>query len=309
MQRTLSLPKLEYRGNEQKKMTLHLFLQILGKIRLKLTPRKNHWWYATEYIDTHGITTGPISYNSGVERFTITLDVLEHRLQVHNSDGELESFPLYSGLSVADFYQNLMKNLQKLKIAVSIRDLPYDLGIEKHFGEINEFRHYDKTFTKDLWRILLWTDDVFKEFSGRFYGKTCPVHLYWHSMDLVVTRFSGKKAPKMEKNARISDKDAYSHECISFGFWPGDENIPEPAFYSYTYPSPNGLDQEPLHPSKAIWIDNNGSPMALLKYRDLLTAGDLRATLLGFLEAAYLAGAKRADWDIEQFRVPDLNKL
>ncbi|GGW73801.1 hypothetical protein DFQ11_1097 [Winogradskyella epiphytica] len=133
--------------------------------------------------------------------------------------------------------------------------------------------------------------------------------MYWHSFDLVVTRFSGEEAPPMSKDARLSDKDAYSHECISFGFWPGDENVPEPAFYSYTYPSPEGIDKETIKPASAEWIESNGSPMALLKYKDLLKSEQPREDLLDFLESTYQAGAKKANWDIEKFRVPDLEEL
>ena len=128
-------------------------------------------------------------------------------------------------------------------------------------------------------------------------------------MDLAVTRFSGKEAPQMGKDARISDKDAYSHECISFGFWAGDENVTEPAFYSYTYPSPEGIDQENLSPSSAEWVLSNGSPMAILKYNSLLAEDDPRRALLDFMESSYQAGAKRANWDIEKFKVPTLTNL
>lgn len=309
MNRSVKLSPLNYRGNEQKKMTLHLFLQIIGKIRLKLMPRKNHWWYVTEYVSTKGITTGPISYNEGMDNFDITINVHQHQLEVSTSKGEFASFSLLNGISVADFYQQLSEILKRLNIVVSILDKPYDVNIDKPFGEIREYHHYEETYTKDFWCILLWVDGVFKEFSGRFYGKTCPVHLYWHSMDLAVTRFSGNQAPAMPAEARISDKDAYSHECISFGFWAGDENMPEPAFYSYTYPSPEGLNQEPLMPSAAQWVDSNGSPMALLTYNNLLKAADPRSTLLDFLESAYTAGAKKADWDIETLTVPELDNI
>ena len=309
MKQILNLPKLNYKGNEDKKMTLHLFLQVMGKIRLKMTPRKNHWWYVTQYVNTQGITTGSIPYNSGLDKFSITLNVIEHKLEVNTSKGEVESFPLHEGLTVADFYKKLTTIIQKLNISVSIIDVPYDLGIDKSFGEITEYHHYDKEYTQNLWRSLVWIDDVFTEFSGRFYGKTCPVHLYWHSMDLAVTRFSGNEAPPMAADARLSDKDAYTHECISFGFWAGDENVTEPAFYSYTYPSPEGLDQEKLSPSSAEWVNSNGSPMAILKYNSLLTEDDPRKALLDFMESAYQAGAKRANWDLEKLTVPALKNL
>lgn len=235
--------------------------------------------------------------------------MIEHKLEVNTSKGEVESFPLHEGLTVADFYKKLTTIIQKLNISVSIIDVPYDLGIDKSFGEITEYHHYDKEYTQNLWRSLVWIDDVFTEFSGRFYGKTCPVHLYWHSMDLAVTRFSGNEAPPMAADARLSDKDAYTHECISFGFWAGDENVTEPAFYSYTYPSPEGLDQEKLSPSSAEWVNSNGSPMAILKYNSLLTEDDPRKALLDFMESAYQAGAKRANWDLEKLTVPALKNL
>jgi hypothetical protein len=309
MNHSAKLPLLTYKGNEQKKMTLHLFLQIIGKIRLKLTPRKNHWWYITEYVSTKGITTGPVPYNEGMDTFDITINVQEHQLEVGTSKGEFASFSLRHEIKVADFYRQLSGILKRFNIFVSILDKPYDLNIDKPFGEITEYHHYKEAYTKDFWRILLWVDGVFKEFSGRFYGKTCPVHLYWHSMDLAVTRFSGKQAPAMPAEARISDKDAYSHECISFGFWGGDENMPEPAFYSYTYPSPEGLNQQPLMPSMAQWVDSKGSPMALLTYNNLLNTDDPRAALLEFLESAYSAGAKKADWDIKTLTVPELSNI
>lgn len=168
---------------------------------------------------------------------------------------------------------------------------------------------YILTFVKPFWQTMVWVDGVFKEFIGRFYGKTCPVHLYWHSMDLAVTRFSGKKAPPMDDEARISDKDAYTHECISFGFWAGDENMPEPAFYSYTSPAPDGIENKPLKPKNAAWIDSNGSPMAILRYNELKQMPNLREALLNFMETAYQAGASLAAWEIEKLKVPDLAEL
>ena len=309
MNSSINLPSLSYKGNEKKKMTLHLFLQILGKIRLALTERKNHWWYITEYVSSNGLTTGSIPYNNGIDKFEITLNIHKHKLEISTSMGEHESFSLLGKLTVAEFYRKIFDTLSELGISVSIHDIPYDLGIEKHFGEITEYYHYEEDYTRDLWRVLLWVDDVFHEFSGRYYGKTCPVHLYWHSMDLAVTRFSGNEARPMPDKARISDKDAYSHECISFGFWAGDENMPEPAFYSYTYPSPKGIDDESLEPAKAKWVESNGSPMAILTLADLLKNENPRAELLDFLESAYIAGAKKANWDIEKMKVPPLEEV
>ncbi|GGW73795.1 hypothetical protein DFQ11_1098 [Winogradskyella epiphytica] len=171
MKNQLRLPHLPYKETIQTKTTLHLFLQIIGKIRLKSTPRKNHWWYITEYIDTRGFTTGPIPYNSGLDQFDITINVLKHQLEVNTSQDEFEFFPLDNQLTVADFYHKLTTLLNKLNISVSIVDVPFDLGIDKSFKDIIEYHHYDSKYVKNLWRTLLWINNVFQEFSGRFYGK------------------------------------------------------------------------------------------------------------------------------------------
>ena len=303
------LPELKYVGNEEKKLTLHLFFQIMGKIRMCFTPRKNHWWYITLYVNEKGFTTGPIPIEDGFESFSITLNIPENRVEIYKSTAEFRSFRLEKNLSVADFYNYLLSTLKDLGINVKINGKPYDLNIDKRFSEIEHLHHYSKKYAFSYWKTFLWVSSVFKEFSGRFYGKTCPVHLYWHSMDIAVTRFSGKKAPPMCKEARISDKDAYSHECISFGFWAGDENVQEPAFYSYTYPSPDGLDNQNLEPEQANWIVNNGTPMAVLTYADLCEMDNPKARLLEFLESAYQAGAELAGWDMDEFKVPPLKDL
>ncbi|OEY72139.1 DUF5996 family protein [Salegentibacter salarius] len=304
-----SLPDLRYVGFEKEKLTLHLFLQVVGKIRMKLSPRKNHWWYITHYLNQHGFTTGAISYNNGFSSFSIDFNFIKHQLEIATSEGDFELVKLESGLSISDFYKEVFTILKSLKIEVNIVDKPFDLGIDKKFSDISEIHQYDKSCAEKLWKSLLWTDGVFKEFSGRFYGKTCPVHLYWHSMDLAVTRFSGKKAPKMPAEARLSDKDAYTHECISFGFWPGDDKVQEPAFYSYTFPNPEGLESQELQPKSASWEMNNGSPMAILTYANLREEENPRKALLDFMESAYQAGAELAGWPIEDLKVPDLDKL
>lgn len=309
MRQPNGLPRLKYAGNEKKKLTLHLFFQIMGKIRMCFAPRKNHWWYITLYVNEKGFTTGPISIKDGYHSFSVNLNILEDELEVVKSTGETRSFELERNMDVASFYNMLMDILEQLDIEIRINSKPYDLNIDKKFSEITNLYHYNKDYSKAFWRAFLWTDSVFKEFSGRFYGKTCPVHLYWHSMDLAVTRFSGKKAPPMPKQARLSDKDAYSHECISFGFWAGDDNLQEPAFYSYTYPSPEDLNSIQLEPASANWIMNNGSPMAVLTYADLIKEDNPRKVLLEFLESAYRAGAIQAGWDVEALKVPPLSEL
>jgi len=309
MNKRLSIPELPLQAWEKSKITLHLILQIFGKVRLNMTPRKNHWWFITEYVSSRGFTTSHIPCGDGINTFEINYNVHASQVEIFTSLNTEKIIPLYNGLSVASFYKQIMKALDELNIHPKIIDKPFDMGINKRFAEIEEYHHYDEEYVKRFWKIMLWVDGVFNEFSGRFYGKTCPVQLYWHHMDLAVTRFSGKKAPPMDPSARISDKDAYSHEVISFGFWAGDDNVREPAFYAYAYPSPDGIDKIKLLPQKAVWIDSNGSPMAFYRYNDLLKEENPREALLVFLESTYQAGAKLAGWDIEELKTIDLDKL
>jgi hypothetical protein len=306
----MQLPELPLEQWEKTKMTLHLYLQIVGKIKLKVMPRKNHWWNITLFVNAKGITTR--SMFNGEESFEIQFNFINHRLEIITSKGENEWFYLYDGLTVADFYSNLFRALEKLGIEVTILAKPYSLPdanpITTPFADLRQYAAYQKQYVDRFWKILLWIDDVFNEFSGRYYGKTCPVQMYWHHMDIAITRFSGKKIP-LGNGMSIANKDAYSHEVISFGFWAGDENVPGPAFYSYTYPAPEGLDKEPLQPSTAYWANSNGSPMALLMYDDLRNEDDPRQALLDFLESAYTSGATLANWNINEMKVPDLAEL
>jgi hypothetical protein len=296
-------PSLPLEKWETSKDTLHLYLQIIGKIKLALMPRKNHWWFITLYVTPRGIETSSIPY--GDEDFEIIFDFIDHELIINTSEGQQRKIELNNGLSVAEFYQALFNHLRDLGIEIKIKPLPYLNKSKVPFQADHLHNSYDKEYIHRYWKILLETDTIMKEFSGRFYGKTSPVQLFWHSLDLVVTRFSGRRAPEL-KNASISDRDAYSHEVISFGFWPGDDEIREAAFYSYTYPSPDGLIKEKLVPQKAFWIERKGSPLALLKYEDLRKEKDPKQALLDFMESAYQAGAKRAGWDLEEFKVKPL---
>jgi hypothetical protein len=310
MSNTQSLPPLPLEEWEQTKITLHLYLQILGKVQLALMPRKNHWWNITDLICPTGITTHDIPYQDDKETFQITLNILQHRLEVCTSKKEHESFPLHDGVSVSEFYKNLLAIFEKLNITVKIIAMPYDVPAEKKpFAQIDNFNFYQAEYVERFWRILVWVSQVFNKFSGRFYGKTSPVQVYWHHMDITVTRFSGKKGMPLPEGAKTSDKDAYSHEVISFGFWAGDEKMRAPAFYSYTYPSPEGLDQQALQPATAKWVDNNGSPMALLMYDDVYNKENPEELLFDFMESAYTAGATLAGWNMEDLKVPDLKDL
>lgn len=296
-------PSLPLETWEDTKNTVHLYTQIVGKIRLALMPRKNHWWYITLYVNARGLGTSPIPYDNFT--FEINFDFIDHTLNLISSRGTVRSFSLHTGLSVAEFYQQLFSLLEGEGIQVKILAKPYDCLTTEPFKRITKYASYDKEYVQRFWHVLVQVDQMMKEFSGRFYGKTCPVHLYWHHFDLTVTRFSGKRGPEVPFKT-VADKDAYSHEVISAGFWPGDENVRGAAFYSYTYPSPEGLDQEPLLPAAAQWVNSNGSPMALLMYDDLRKENNPKQAILDFLESTYQAGAKRAKWDIEDFKVMSL---
>lgn len=286
------------------KNTLHLYLQIVGKIRLRMHPRVNHWWHVTFYVSPRGLTTRTIPYENG--SFEIEFDFKDHELKIRTSDGRSEDFALYDGLSVADFYASVFANLAKLDIKPEINAIPYEAPSTTPFAEDHENKSYDKEYVGRFHDILVAVDDIFEEFRGRFTGKSTPVHLFWHSFDLALTRFSGKSAPPID-GANMVTREAYSHEVISFGFWFGDDksnSVAAPAFYSYTAPKPDGLENEPLQPDAAKWTPDGG--MALLMYDDVRNLENPRAATLEFLESAYRAGARTANWSLDEFQLRQL---
>lgn len=305
----LKLPQLPYNSWGQTRVYLHLILQIIGKTRLGLTYRKNHWWYITLYVSSRGFSTFTIPVNEGMCSLEIELDVFNKEVTIKHSERECVAISLQNGKSVAQFYNEFMEELSQLGLSPKFIDKPYDMGVNQPFNQLHSYNSFHWDDIDKFWRLMQWNNAIFKEFSGRFYGKTCPVQIYWHHMDLAVTRFSGKKLPPMDKSVRISDRDAYSHEQISFGFWAGDNNVQEPAYYSYAYPSPDNINQQNLLPTAANWVDSNGSPMAFLRYEDVRIAKDPRQYVLDFLESAYKAGASLSGWNIEDLRTPPLGSL
>ncbi|MEM7008498.1 MAG: DUF5996 family protein [Thermodesulfobacteriota bacterium] len=292
-------PALPIEDWEETKNTLHLYFQIVGKIRLTLFPKTNHWWHVTLYLSPRGMTTRPIPYNNMI--FEIEFDFIDHKLNILSSKGDKSSFSL-EGLSVSSFYNKIIDSLSSIGVDVSIVAKPYDVPFsETPFDTDKEHGSYDKEYVNRYWRILVQVNSVFEEFRAKFIGKSTPVHLYWHHADLAVTRFSGKQAPPMDGGTN-ADKEAYSHEVISFGFWAGDQTVRAPAFYSYTYPEPPGLAEEPLQPKQAFWNTDNGA-MAVLMYDDLRKLDNPRQALLDYLESAYNAGANRAEWNKEGFEL------
>ncbi len=299
------LPPLPLNEWIETKKTLHLYSQIIGKIKLKLYPYKNHWWHAALYINARGFGTSPLPYKDKL--IELNFDLCKHQLIITTTQSEIEVIELHNGLCVSQFYKQVFDSLARLQVEVKILARPYEFETNTPFAEDNEHCTYNKEYVSRFWKAYSFADAVLKEFSGRFIGKCSPVHMFWHSFDIAVTRFSGKRAPDMP-GANAVNTEAYSHEVISAGFWAGDTIIQEPAFYSYTAPPPQGLELEPLLPvGKAKWIELRGSPMALLTYEDVRRDEDPKAVVLAFLESSYLAGAKKAGWDMNAFKAKTKN--
>jgi hypothetical protein len=304
------LPALQYDKWIDSRTTIHLIIQIIGKAKLKLTPRKNHWWYMTLQPSSRGISAYSIPLHDGLDTLDIHFDIEERAVVLQSSDGIVVKVDLTTSPTVASFYKSFMTALEKFGLKPVFVKTPLDMTVKEPFDQITNYHHYDWDSITEFWKAMCWTKDVFQEFSGRFYGKTCPVHIYWHSLDLTVTRFSGKRLPNDgKKSGRLLERDSYSHEQISCGFWAGDPSVPQPMYYSYTFPSPESLDQEPLRPKEAGWIDSNGSKMATLCYQAVRESHDPRSSLLEFLESSYQAGAKKAGWDIEKLTTPPLSEI
>jgi hypothetical protein len=289
------LPALPLEGWEPTKDTLHLYAQVVGKVRLASTPLANQWWNVPLYVTVRGLTTGRMRH--GDVSFELDFDFLDHEVVARTDRGERQAFDLRDGLSVAAFHRELFARLATLGIRPEIRPTPFGVPMTTPVPDDEEHASYDPVMVERFWRVLLFSDWVFREFAGWFRGKQSPVHLYWHSFDLALTRFSGRSAPVSESADPVG-REAYSQEVISFGFWAGDRTVRRPAFYSYTAPEPDGLNEEPLRPAAARWASPYGSSrFALLDYDDVLGAPDPRRALLDFLESAYEAGARRAGWD------------
>ncbi len=286
-----ALPELHLADWRATKDTLHLYCQVVGKMRLATTPARNHWWNAALYVDVRGLTTRRLRHAGST--FDITLDLVDHAVVVRTADGQVRSFALHDGLDVATFDRRLHELLADLGIHVEIREVPFGVPTTTPFPADHEHASWDRDYVERFRDVLAWTDHVLEEFSGWFKGKTSPVHLFWHGLDLAVTRFSGRDAPPLDADAVT--REAYSSEVISFGFWAGDDNLGDAAFYSYTMPEPDGLRDEPLTAGR--WTDTGNGSLAILSYEVVRTAADPRTTLLAFCQSAYEAGARTAGWD------------
>jgi hypothetical protein len=282
-------PALPLEEWEETYHTLHMWTQIVGKIRLGLAPLQNHWWNVALYVNTRGLTTSPIPYQG--RAFEIQFDFIRHRLELRTSDGGERAFTL-SPKSVAAFYRELFSTLRQAGIDVQINPKPQEVPNPIPLDQDDTHASYDPEYANRLWRILLSTDLVFQEFRARFIGKSSPVHFFWGSFDLSCTRFSGRRAPPRKG---IITSEAYSHECSSVGWWPGGGDVKGPAFYAYTAPEPAGYGDQPVRPQGAVYPSKLRE--FVLMYDDVRRATSPRAEILEFAQSTYEAGANLAGWD------------
>jgi hypothetical protein len=283
-----ALPLAEWRDTYA---TLHLWTQIVGKVRLALTPPINHFWGCTLYVTARGLTTSPIPYEQGA--FEILFDFTSHTLEINTSRGETRSFALIPR-TVAEFYAEFMGALESLGVHVKVWTMPVEVPRPVRFTLDESHKSYDPEYAHRFWQILLGTHTVFQEFRARFIGKCSPVHFFWGSFDLAVTRFSGRRAAERPGADSIT-KEAYSHEVISVGFWPGDgEIIKDAAFYAYAAPEPPGFSVAAV-PGKAFY--NKEKSEYFLMYDDVRSSATPEKDLLAFCQSTYEAGANAAKWD------------
>jgi hypothetical protein len=289
-------PALPYEAWQDSCTTLHLWTQIVGKIRLALTPWVNHSWHVTLYVTPRGLTTSPIPYDG--RAFRIDFDFIDHALLIETSDGTARRLPL-EPRAVAEFHGALMAALAELDIRVRIHGRPNEVAEPIPFAEDRTHAAYDPDHAQRFWRVLLQADRLLKQFRTRFLGKVSPVHFFWGSFDHAVTRFSGRRAPPHPGGIpNLPDavtREAYSHEVSSAGFWPGGGAIDYPAFYSYAYPAPAGFAAAPIRPQAAFFHEQLGE--FILPYDAVRTAAAPDETLLDFLQSTYEAAASAASWD------------
>ncbi|MGH9714906.1 MAG: DUF5996 family protein [Candidatus Acidiferrales bacterium] len=284
-------PELPFAEWKDTCATLHMWTQVVGKVRLARSPYMNHWWQVPLYVSARGLTTSPIPSSHG--EFEIEFDFIEHLLRFETSRGETEVIEL-APRSVADFYREVMDTLKSLDLETKIWPMPVEIPDPIRFDRDTMHASYNPEYANRFWRILASVDPIFKEFRGRFIGKASPVHFFWGSFDLVVTRFSGRPAPERPGADSIT-KEAYSHEVSSVGWWPGGGDIANPMFYSYAAPEPSGFKESPAPPAKAFYSTQLNE--FLLGHDDLRAAADPRVALLDFCQSTYEAAASLAKWD------------
>ncbi len=284
-------PSLIWNDWQQTADTLHMWTQIVGKTRLSLMPLQAHWWNVPLYVSARGLSTAAMPY--GAEFLEIAFDFVSHALQFTLSTGATLSTPLRTQ-SVAGFYQEYQRSLAALGISVELNPVPVELQHPIPFAEDTVHATYDPAAAHRFWRVLMSADQVFQQFSSRYVGKVSPVHFFWGSFDLAVTRFSGRPAPP-RPGADAITREAYSQEVISAGFWPGNGGFGEAAFYCYASPAPQGLETATILPPKAAYNTTLGE--FIYRYEDLRQEASPEAALMSFLQSSYDAAANLAHWD------------
>ncbi len=288
-------PALPFRTWEDTCTTLHMWTQIVGKIRLAQAPSINHWWQVALYVTSRGLTTSTMPH--GARHFTIDFDFIDHRLGFETSDGARDSFAL-EPCTVSDFYREVIGRLRSLGLEVRLWTVPVEIPEPIPFEQDRTHKSYDRDYAQRFWRVLLGSHRVFECFRSRFVGKASPVNFYWGSFDLAITRFSGRRAPPHPGAPHTADsvtREAYSHEVSSLGFWPGNGGFGQPAFYSYAYPEPSGLAEAPLRPAAAFYSRELGE--FILPYDAVRQSRTPDDDLLAFAQSTYAAAADRANWD------------
>ena len=289
-------PELPYAAWKDTCTTLHLWTQIVGKVRLKLTPWLNHSWHVTLYVTARGLSTGPMPTDG--RELEIEFDFLDHVLWLRTTDGHFRQIMLRP-VSVAEFYGEVMHALAALGVAVRINEMPSEIPDAVRFSADRTHAAYDADYANRHFRVLLATHRVFSHFRTGFLGKVSPVHFFWGSFDLAVTRFSGRPAPLIKSHTPgLSDavaREAYSHEVSSAGFWPGGGPIDYAAYYSYAYPEPENFSEAKVRPAQAFYFKDFGQ--FILPYDAVRTASDPQATLMAFLQSTYEAAADLGKWD------------
>lgn len=289
-------PELPFEKWKDTCATVHMWTQIVGKIRLVQTPWTNHSWHVTLYLTARGLTTSPIPHRDSI--FEICFDFVDHELRILKNDGATRVIKL-KPQSVATFYRAVMAALEELELPVKIDMLPNEVESPIRFDEDETHRSYDAEYANRFWHVLAQSDRVFKEFRSRFCGKCSPVHFFWGSFDLAVTRFSGRPAPQHPGGIpHLPDavtREAYSQEVSSVGFWPGNAAMPTPIFYSYAYPEPKGFSEAKIEPAAAVY--NSQVKEFVLPYDAVRTAKSPDETLLGFAQSAYDAASTLGGWN------------
>ena len=286
----MTLPELHLADWRPTKDTLHLYCQIVGKVRLASTPPRNHWWNVPLYVSARGLTTSPMPYQDRI--FEIEFDFIDHQLRISCSDGALKILPLRPQ-TVADFYQEVFAALHSLGIDIKIWPMPVEIPAPIRFDQDQTHKSYDAEYVNRYWRALVCIDDVFKDFRTRFIGKVSPVHFWWGSFDHAVTRFSGRPAPPRAGADKITI-EAYSHEVISHGFWPGGNGF-QAAFYAYAAPEPAGFGEAKVKPDAAFYSKDVNE--FFLPYDAVRQSSSPEGALRDFCQSTYEAGANLAKWD------------